>query len=395
MNASVPIAGVRLRASPNFSLNFTQDGRAFVARDVEPYTQFWLSEPERVLLSLFSSPKGARTSDVLSAYGRLTGADGGINAERRLHRTIRDMREAGVLVADGDDVSRYDATMAQDYLTHRAFPALVADAIVRDAGIHSDSRILDLAAGPGSLALELARTADHVAMMELSRGFVAAARREARRLNRPLEALNESCNRLISHDQTYDLITVSQALHWLDDVAVCRGVCRTLREGGSFVVVHGGLDLRDDHPLSYILGDRTPLGDKQAGSFRDQATALARRVALLFEALDTPDVHRIDPSRGWAGDGAAPTSPIRPLGGALFRQTRVIDEGFARAFLSPAHIAGLGQTPEAFWSDLTARCTAAEPKQKTGVQNWAVLRFGRGVRAWTPGRFGRPTTFAT
>jgi SAM-dependent methyltransferase len=197
------------------------------------------------------------------------------------------------------------------------------------------------------------------------------------RLGVPLERLHDSCNRLPAHDGRYDAVTVSQALHWLDDVAVCRGVCRVLRPGGSFVVVHAALTLPPEHPLSFVLGDRTPLGDKATAPFSQQADALARRLGLLFEALDTPDVQRIDPSPTAAGAHA----PIAFAATTLLQDERPIDLGFARAFLSPRHVAATGMTPDAFWARAAAACDAAGPAGLIGRQDWAVLHFRRGGRA--------------
>ena len=39
---------------PSFVQAQTLDGRPYVAKDTEPYTQFWLSERERLLLALFA-----------------------------------------------------------------------------------------------------------------------------------------------------------------------------------------------------------------------------------------------------------------------------------------------------------------------------------------------------
>ena len=56
----------RLRASPNFVLALTMDGRPYVAQETEPYVQYWLNERYRVLLSLFSGRRGA----TVSPFGR-------------------------------------------------------------------------------------------------------------------------------------------------------------------------------------------------------------------------------------------------------------------------------------------------------------------------------------
>ena len=305
----------RLRASPNFSLNQSMDGRCFAAGEVEPYPQFWLTERERLLFSLFGRRGGMKPGEAIEAMVHLSGATDGPAERRRIERAIAGMHEAGVLIDPAGELSRYGKAMARDYLDHRPFPKDVAARIVEVARIEPSSTVLDLASGPGSLALELAGVTPHVSIMELSRGFVAAARAEAKRRGVQLQAFNESANRLPQHDGTYDAITISQALHWLDDVALCKGICRTLAPGGSFVVVHGALTLPDRHPLSYILGDVTPLGDKQRVAFADEVRPLFRRLALLFEALDAPEVARHDPLH--ARQGAA---RIGGQGIELFRQ---------------------------------------------------------------------------
>ncbi len=52
-------SALRLRASPSFVLAFTLDGRPYVAKETEPYIQYWLTERYRILLSMFSSRRGA------------------------------------------------------------------------------------------------------------------------------------------------------------------------------------------------------------------------------------------------------------------------------------------------------------------------------------------------
>ncbi len=367
-------SGERLRASPNFALAFSMDGRPYVAKEVEPYIQYWLNERYRVLLALFSGRSGATPADAVKAYFRFTKARDTKPERARLLKAIEDMRSAGVLAGVRDDTSRYSARMAQDYLTHRPFPQEIADVVIQTAPVTEETRVLDLAGGPGSLALALARVSQNVSLMELSRGFVAAAKREAKRAGLRLNAIHESCNRLVYQDGEYDVITVSQALHWLDDVMVCRGVTRSLTKTGSFFVVQAAINIDDDHPLSFVLGDRSVLGHKAKQSFAAQVQALHRRLALLFEALDAPDVQRIDPSQGWGEE----KSRIASAGITHFHQTRPFGMGFARAFLSSAHIVQTGQTPPQFWIDLAARCAAAEPARMLGSMDWAVLHFRRG-----------------
>jgi SAM-dependent methyltransferase len=252
------------------------------------------------------------------------------------------MRAAGVLVATADDTSRYDASIVDDYLTYRPFPQQLAEHIIRAAPIGRESRVLDLAGGPGDLACRLAQASDHVSLMELSRGFVGAAKARAKRLGVGLTALHDSANRLVHSDETYDVVTVTQALHWLDDVMVCRGLCRVLRPGGSFFVVHGAMEVDAAHPLAFLFGKQSVLGAKPDRPFVDEVRPLLRRLGLLFEALDAPDVGRVDLAQPSSSIAAA---RIAPAGVSLFRQRRPFGIGFARAFLTQRHIEVTGTRP--------------------------------------------------
>lgn len=369
----------RLRASPSFALNFAMDGHPYVAKDVEPYIQYWLTERDRVLLSMFSNRRGATVDEAIEGYLRLTRVSQNLAERKRLLKAIDDMRSAGVIIGARDDTSRYTSKIVEAYVAHRPFPRELSDLIIRSAPVRANCRVLDLAGGPGDLALALASVSDQVSMMDLSRGFVNAAAKRAKQLGRNLTPIHESCNRLVFRDEEYDVVTISQALHWLDDVMVCRGLCRCLRPGGSFFVIQGAFDVDVKHPLSYLLRSQSILGHKAPQSFATQIGALLKRLTLLFDALDAPDVQRVDLAQQWATPGTTPAGQIVPVGVSMFRQARPMGLGFARAFVTPQHIAPTGQTPAAFWKDAEARCHASKPKQLIGTYNWAVLHFQRGA----------------
>lgn len=375
-------APARLRASANFVLAFTLDGRPYVAKETEPYIQYWLSERYRVLHAMFSGRGGATIAEAVDGYLRCTGASRGDAERKRVARAIEDMRKAGVLVDPRDDTSRYDARIVDDYVTHRPFPRELAGLIIKSAPVEAHSRVLDLAGGPGDLALALAQASREVSLMELSRGFLAAAGKRARTLGVNLTPVHDSCNRLMFRDEHYDVITVSQALHWLDDVLVCRGILRVLRPGGSFFVIHSAIELDDRHPLAYVLGNDSILGRKARQSFAAEVEPIRRRLTLLFDALDAPDVERVDPAQRWDAPDKPATARIVPARASLFRQRRPFGLGYVRGFLTPRHIEAAGQAPAVFWKDLEARCAASTADQFVGTHHWAVLQFCRGgVRA--------------
>ena len=368
----------RLRASPSFALTFTLDGRPYIAKETEPYIQYWLTERERILLAMFSSRRGATVAEAVEGYLRFTRAARSLAERKRLVKAIDEMRAAGVLIGARDDISRYSAAIVEAYVTHRPFPRELSDLIIRSAPVTAASRVLDLAGGPGDLSLALAQVSGDVSLMELSRGFLNAAARRAKQRGVHLRPLHDSCNRLVFQEEEYDVVTISQALHWLDDVLVCRGICRCLRAAGSFFVIHGAFGVDDQHPLSFILGNNSILGNKDRQSFAAQVQALARRLTLLFDALDAPDVHRVDLAQQWDASGGGTAAHIVPAGVSLFRQRRPMGLGFARAFLTPRHMESTGQSPAAFWKNLETRCANATPAQIAGVYDWAVLHFRRG-----------------
>lgn len=357
--------GARLRTSPNFALSLNMDGRAYVAQDCEPYAQYWLSDSERLLYSLFATPAGMSSSEALESYFRLKGAAPDLEEIDEVAGDIEAMHRCGVLLEDDDDTSRYTAEIVEAYLQHRPFPPQLTDHIVARGGLHQESRVLDLAGGPGDLALQLARTSSRVALMELSRGFLDAAAARAVRGGLALTTHHDSCNRLLHHDGVYDAITISQALHWMDDIQLCRGVCRTLTAQGDFFVVHSAMTLGDAHPLAYLLGDNSILGARPVNAFTSEVRSLARRLNLIFSALEeTP--------------GAQTKIETRAVDISLFHQVRPIDGGFARAFMTATHIESTGLSEQDFWADLDARLASVAPQELDAVIDWAVLHFQRG-----------------
>ena len=104
-----------MAASPTFALAFALDGRPYVSKEVEPYTQFWLTERDRVVLSLFSGRRGHTVAGAMAGYLRLVAPTGAAREQPRLLKAIGAMVGAGVLARPGDDLSRYDAAMAADY----------------------------------------------------------------------------------------------------------------------------------------------------------------------------------------------------------------------------------------------------------------------------------------
>jgi len=129
---------------------------------------------------------------------------------------------------------------SDDYAEYRpGFPASFyerIDAVLPIAG----SRSLDLATGPGTVALELAALGSSVVGIDVSPGQVAAAERIAQ--ERKLET--SARFRVASAEDTgleagsFDLVTAGQCWHWFDHDAALAEARRVLRPGGVLAIAH-------------------------------------------------------------------------------------------------------------------------------------------------------------
>jgi SAM-dependent methyltransferase len=129
---------------------------------------------------------------------------------------------------------------SEDYAEYRpGFPESFyrrIDAITHIKG----SRSLDLATGPGTIALELAARGSAVVGIDISAELVATAKRVAEERN-----LEESTDfRIAAAEDTgldassFDLVTAGQCWHWFDSVAAMRESRRVLRPGGVLAIAY-------------------------------------------------------------------------------------------------------------------------------------------------------------
>jgi SAM-dependent methyltransferase len=189
----------------------------------------------------------------------------------------------------------HERRMAGAYTRLRPIPSEIGAAIAAAAQVHASTRVLELATGTGSLAIALAAFSDDVTAMDASFSFLAAAGQSARRERANVNFVHGSCNELTHLDGVYDVVTLSQALHWLDPYAVCRGLHRVLAPGGFFFLVSGVARVPEGHPPR----PWTHFADPPAaieGTLGVEAAALAR---LLEVSAPLAQANRILPVCTW------------------------------------------------------------------------------------------------
>ena len=136
----------------------------------------------------------------------------------------------------GMDFGRY----SDDYAAYRlGLPASFyarLDAITR----LRNSRALDVATGPGTIALELGARGSSVVGIDTSEGqiFTAARIAEERNLENKVHFTVATAEYTGLEASSFDLVTAGQCWHWFDGDAVLAEVRRVLRPGGLLAIVY-------------------------------------------------------------------------------------------------------------------------------------------------------------
>jgi len=129
---------------------------------------------------------------------------------------------------------------SEDYAEHRpGFPASFYQRIDAIAPIR-DSRALDLATGPGTIALELAAHGSSVVGIDISQALVATAARVAakRKLDDRTDFRVANAERTGLDADAFDLVTAGQSWHWFDSAAAMAEARRVLRPGGLLAIAY-------------------------------------------------------------------------------------------------------------------------------------------------------------
>lgn len=113
-------------------------------------------------------------------------------------------------------------------------PAAIVDLLIQLAGGGTPSLVADIASGTGLSTLIWARRAADVIGIEPNSDMRAEAERHAAAANAPIR-FNEGLSSATGlGDGCADIVTVSQALHWMEPEPAFAEIARILRPGGVF-----------------------------------------------------------------------------------------------------------------------------------------------------------------
>lgn len=194
---------------------------------------------------------------------------------------------------------------ASDYeLARPGYPEAVYDLLAEVCPIRPRSRVCDLAAGTGKFTRGLISIGAHIVAVEP----VAAMRQQLQVVCPAVEVLEGTAEAIPLADQSVDVVTVAQALHWFDVPAALAEIHRVLRADGALALVW---NVRDEtvhwvHRFTELMVERsggrpyTPYhGESTGGEVLtvDHVTAVAthggftplREVRFENPQLVTPD----------------------------------------------------------------------------------------------------------
>lgn len=169
-----------------------------------------------------------------------------------------------------------EGSMARSYarLTNKYIPEfrVLADEIA--AALPADSTVLEIAPGPGFLAVELARRGLDVTGLDISKTFVDIARRNARTQGQSVRFEWGNAADMPFADASFDYLVCRAAFkNFADPLGAVREMRRVLKPGGEGRII----DLRRDVSMSEIVRGAYPDG---RFSFFDRVSGL-----LIFAML--------------------------------------------------------------------------------------------------------------
>jgi SAM-dependent methyltransferase len=152
-----------------------------------------------------------------------------------------DRQSASFGMVDGEwewDPSLYAGSARYYPVGRLPYPPEVAGALQSELALNGTGRLLDLGCGPGSLTLVLADLFEEVVGVDADAGMIEEAGRQARRLG--YGSVRWICMRAEALPDglgTFQVVTLAQSFHWMDQPQVAAILFDMLDSGGAAVHV--------------------------------------------------------------------------------------------------------------------------------------------------------------
>ncbi|MDZ4057293.1 MAG: class I SAM-dependent methyltransferase [Polynucleobacter sp.] len=181
--------------------------------------------------------------------------------------------------------------MALKYVEHRKIPEPIIRWVVSAAQISGTTRVLDVGTGTGHLANSLASVSSFVTGLDISEHMLSKARATARDQGVNVSYILGDANTEITAARKYDVVTLCQALHWLNPDTIARSVKNVLCEQGCVLVIASNVTLPLRHPLRELFSSEqtkcvTKMIDEISNVFEGRITGTAQFTTtetFLFE----------------------------------------------------------------------------------------------------------------
>jgi 2-polyprenyl-3-methyl-5-hydroxy-6-metoxy-1,4-benzoquinol methylase len=349
---------IKLRPAHDLAITYDALGQTIAYNFARPERCARVSEKVRVLLGCFPPIQARCVEAAIEVYCRQSGEARSPDLDAQLLCAVNQLAALGFLVAEDDSGSSYTQSMVEHYVQARIVPPEVCDTVTRAGNVGSGSRVLDVATGTGSVALQLAARSQRVTGIDLCEPFLRAAREMAASSNLKVDFRRGCGNQLVFDRAAYDVITVSQAYHWLDPLSAMRGFLNALAPGGCLFFIESNAVLPRRHPIRRLwgYGKFSPRGVEAA--FRNQAKSYSLRAQGVRKVK-----WELELSGRW-----------------LFRQTRPFDSSFARALFHAREITTVGGCEVDSWKKLLAELDAWDRDALRGEFYWQVIRFQKVAR---------------
>ena len=192
--------------------------------------------------------------------------------------TLKGYRGMGM---EGPVAHWYDKTMRKDMDQYSKLAA-------RLAAVLPCGDVLEVAPGPGFLAIELARTGKYkVTGLDVSKTFIDLARKNALAAGVQPVFREGNASAMPFEDNSFDLLVCRAAFkNFSEPEKALAEMYRVLRPGGTGLII----DLRRDAPISQIKNYVNNMG---AGALSRWFTLLTFRFMLLKRAYTKPEFERM------------------------------------------------------------------------------------------------------